>query len=108
VQEHTPSELEGNNASTYVEVLATLRRAKGSKACERALPTRRVPVHMLAGLDFYFYKVTSGYRRVYDMPHLTDQERTAENGLRYDLLITLYDKLEPAYDPSFTWPPSGR
>jgi hypothetical protein len=38
----------------------------------------------------------------------TDEERTAENGLRYDLLITLYDKLEPAYDLSFIWPPSGR
>jgi hypothetical protein len=107
-REHTPTELEGNNAPTYEEVLATLRRAKGSKACERALPSRRVLVHILAGLDFYFHKVTCGYGRVYDMPHLTDEERAAENGLRHDLLITLYDRLEPAFDVSLTWPPSGR
>ena len=36
VWEHAPSKLEGNNAPTYADVLATLRRAKGSKACERA------------------------------------------------------------------------
>ena len=63
---------------------------------------------MLAALEYYFRKVTSGYGRVYDMPHLTDEERAAENGLRHDLLIKLYDKLEPAFDVSFTWPPSGR
>ena len=108
VREYTPSELEGNNAPTYEEVLATLRRAKDSKACEGALSSRRVLVHMLAGLDFYFHKVTCGYGRVYDIPYLTDEERTAENGLRHDLLITLYDKLEPAFDVAFTWPPSGR
>jgi hypothetical protein len=45
VREHAPSELERNNAPTYADVLATLRRAKGSKACERALPPRRVLVH---------------------------------------------------------------
>ena len=103
-----PSELEGNNAPTYADVLATLRRAKGSKACERALPSRRVLVHTLAGLDCYFHKVTCGYGRVYDMPHLTDEERAAEYALRHDLLVTLYDKLEPAFDVSFTWPSSGR
>jgi hypothetical protein len=108
VREYTPSELEGNNAPTYEEVLTTLRREKGSKTCERALPSCRVLVHILAGLDFYFHKVTCGYGRVYDMPHLTDEERAAEYGLRHDLLVTLYDKLEPAFDVSFTWPPSGR
>ena len=108
VWEHAPSELERNNAATHADVLATLRRAKGSKACERALPSRRVLVHILAGLDFYFHKVTCGYGGVYDMLHLTDEERAAEYGLRHDLLVTLYDKPEPAFDVSFTWPPSGR
>ena len=36
VWEHAPLELEGNNAPTYPDVLVTLRKAKGSKACERA------------------------------------------------------------------------
>jgi hypothetical protein len=45
------------------------------------------------------------YGRVYDQPDLTDEERTAEHGLRHDLLIKLYDLLEPAFDVSLSWPP---
>jgi hypothetical protein len=108
VREHTPPELEGNDAPTYAEVLAALRKRKGSKLRNRTLPSRRVLVHMLVGLDYYFYKLTSGYERVYDMPHLTDEERAAENGLRHDLLIKLYEELAPAFDVSLSWPPSGR
>ena len=62
---------------------------------------------MLAGLDFYFYRLTSGCERVYDMPHLTDEEQAAEHGLRHDLLLKLYDELEPAFDVSLRWPPTG-
>ena len=108
VWKHAPSELEGNNAPTHADVLATPRRAKGSKCLRKGLPSRKVLGHILAGLDFYFHKVTCGYGRVYDMPHLTDEERAAEYGLRHDLLVTLYDKPEPAFDVSFTWPSSGR
>jgi hypothetical protein len=107
VREYTPSNLEGNNAPTYEEVLATLRRAKGSKACEGALSSRRVLVHMLVALD-YFHRVAFGYRRVYEMPHLTDEECAAEKSLKHNLLIKLYDTLEPAFDVSVAWPPSGR
>jgi hypothetical protein len=41
------------------------------------------------------------------MPHLTDEEPAAENGLRLDLLITICDKPKPAFDFSLTWLPSG-
>lgn len=108
VREHTPPELEGNDAPTYTEVLAAFRNRKGNKVRERTLPPRQVLVHMLASLDYYFYKLASGYERVYDMPHLTDEERAAENGLRHDLLTKLYEELEPAFDVSLSWPPSGR
>lgn len=30
-----------------------------------------------------------------------------ENGLRHDLLLKLYDELEPAFDVSLNWPPNG-
>ena len=59
-------------------------------------------------LDYYFHRATVGIGRGYDMPHLTAEKRAAENGLRYDLLTKLYDRLEPTFDVSFTWPPSGR
>jgi hypothetical protein len=36
-----------------------------------------------------------------------DEERTAEHGLRHDLLITFYDLLEQAFDVSLSWPPNG-
>ena len=72
VREHAPEGLVGDDAPSYAEVLAALKRRKGSKVRERLLPSRRVLVHMLASLDYYFYKLTSGYDRVYDMSHLTD------------------------------------
>jgi hypothetical protein len=40
------------------------------------------------------------------MPHPTAEKRAAENGLRYDLLTKLYDRLEPTFDVSLTWPPA--
>jgi hypothetical protein len=103
VREHATEGLVGDDSPSYADVLAALKRRKGSKMRERTLPSRRVLVHMLAGLDYYFYKLTSGYDRVYDMPHLTDEERAAENGLRHDLLIKLYEELEPAFDVSLNW-----
>ncbi len=108
VREHVPEGLVGDDAPSYAEVLGTLKRRKGSKVRERMLPSRGVLVHMLADLDYYFYKLTFGYDRVYDMPHLTDEERAAENGLRNDLLIMLYEELEPAFDVSLSWLPRGR
>lgn len=36
-----------------------------------------------------------------------DEERAAEHGLRHDLLLKLYDELEPAFDVSPSWPPRG-
>lgn len=41
------------------------------------------------------------------MPELTDEERAAEHGMRHDLLLALYDELEPAFDVSLWWPPNG-
>jgi hypothetical protein len=100
VREHVPEGLLGDGRPSYAEILAALKRRKGSKVRERTLLSRRVLVHMLAGLDYYFYKLTSGYDRIYDRPHLTDEERAAENGLRHDLLVRLYEELEPAFDVS--------
>lgn len=105
VREHAPEEPEDDAPPTYARVFAALK--KKGKAREKALPRRRVLVHMLANLDYYFFKLASGYERVYDMPHLTDEEQAAENGLRHDLLIKLYDELEPAFDASLNWPPNG-
>ncbi len=105
VREHTPAEFEGDTAPTYAEVLIALRRKDEER--EEALPPLRVLVHMLANLDYYFFHLESGHERVYDMPHLTDEERAAEHGLRHDLLLKLYDELEPAFDVSLNWPPNG-
>lgn len=41
------------------------------------------------------------------MLHITDAERAAEHGLRYDLLLRLYDEMESAFDVSLFWPPNG-
>ena len=60
---------------------------------------------MLAHLDYYFHRATFGIGRVYDMPHLTDEECAAENGLRYDILTKLYDTREPAFGVFLNWPP---
>lgn len=104
VREHSPEELEGDAAPTYAEVLTALRLK--SKGLEATLPLRRVLAHMLADLDYYFFTLPGrGY--VYDMPDLTDEERAAEHGLRHDLLLKLYDELEPAFDVSLSWPPRG-
>ncbi len=62
---------------------------------------------MLAGLGYYFFTLASGHERVYVMPHLTDEERAAENGLRHELCLKLYDELEPAFDVSLSWLPGG-
>ena len=105
VSEHAPEELKGDAAPTRAEVLTALRMQGGER--EEALPPRRVLVHMLADLDYYFYEVASGRQRVHDMPHLTDEERAAEHGLRHDLFLKLYDELEPAFDVSLNWPPNG-
>jgi hypothetical protein len=104
VREHVPDELEGSADPTYAEVLTALRDK--SRGLRTSLPSRRVLVHMLADLDYYFFTMP---RReyVYDMPQLTDEERAAENGLRHDLLLKLYDELEPAFDVSLSWPPGG-
>lgn len=104
VREYSPEKLEGDDAPTYAEVLTALRN-KGRRL-EAALPPRRVLAHMLADLDYYFFALPGrGY--VYDMPDLTDEERAAEHGLRHDLLLKLYDELEPAFDVSLSWPPRG-
>lgn len=56
---------------------------------------------MLADIDYYFFALpVRGH--VYDMPDLTDEERSAEHGLRHDLLLKLYDELEPAFDVSLS------
>ncbi|HET7478972.1 MAG TPA: hypothetical protein VFJ72_05585 [Rubrobacteraceae bacterium] len=104
VREYSPEELEGDDAPTYAEVLTALRLK--SRGLEAALPSRRVLAHLLAGLDYYLFALPDlGY--VYDMPRLTDEERAAEHGLRHDLLLKLYDELEPAFDVSLSWPQQG-
>lgn len=105
VSENTPEELKGDTAPTRAEVLTALRMKGGER--EEVLPPRRVLVYMLADLDYYFYELASGRERVHDMPHLTDEERAAEHGLRHDLFLKLYDELEPAFDVSLNWPPNG-
>lgn len=104
VREYSPEELEGDDAPTYAQVLTALRN-KG-RGLEATLPPRRLLAHMLASLDYYFFALPDlGY--VYDMPHLMDEERAAEHGLRHDLLLKLYDELEPAFDVSLFWPLRG-
>ena len=105
VREHAPEELKGDTLPAYAKILSALRNR--TRESQSALPSRRVLVHVLAGLDYYFYRLNLGYERVYDMPYLTDEERAAEHGLRHDLLLKLYDELEPAFDVSLSWPPNG-
>jgi hypothetical protein len=105
VREHAPEELKGDALSAYAQILSALRNR--TREAESVLPSRRVLVHVLAGLDYYFYRLTLGYERVYDMSYLTDEERAAEHGLRHDLLLKLYDEMEPAFDVSLSWPPNG-
>lgn len=66
VHEDAPKELDGNETPTYAQILTTLR--KEGKEREEGLPSRRVLVRVLANLDYYFFKLTTGYQRVYDMP----------------------------------------
>ena len=105
VREHAPEELKGDALSAYAQILSALRNR--TREAESVLPSRRVLVHVLAGLDYYFYRLTLGYERVYDMSYLTDEERAAEHGLRHDLLLKLYDEMEPAFDVFLSWPPNG-
>lgn len=105
VREHAPAEFKGGAAPVHAEVLVALRRKEGER--EKALPSRRVLVHMLANLDYYFFELASGHEHVHDMPYLTDEERAAEHGLRHDLFLKLYDELELAFDVSLNWPPNG-
>ncbi|MBA2625737.1 MAG: hypothetical protein H0U89_09055 [Acidimicrobiia bacterium] len=105
VSERAPEELKGDAAPIHAQVLTALR-TKG-KGREEALPPRRVLVHILVRLDYYYFELACGYERVHDLPHLTDEERAAEHGLRHDLFLKLYDELEPAFDVSLNWPPGG-
>jgi len=105
VREQVPEELEGTLASLYGKILTALREGDGGR--EGSLPDRRVLVHVLAGLDHYFFELARGHERVYDVPELSDEERAAEHGLRHDLLSRLYDELEPTFDVSLNWPPNG-
>lgn len=105
VYEHAPAKFHNDVVPPYAWVLTALR--KKTDTDEGSLPSRWVLVHVLAELDYYFFKLAAGYERVYDMPHLTEEERAAEHGLRRDLLLKLYDELEPAFDVSLSWPPNG-
>lgn len=105
VREHAPEAFENDSSPPYAQILTSLRDRGAER--DRPLPPRRVLVHTLAGLDYYFFKLTSGHERVYDMPHLSEEERAAEHGLRHDLLLELYEELEPAFDVSLSWPPRG-
>jgi hypothetical protein len=105
VREHAPEDLDDKDVLPYVEILSTLR--KEDKEREERLPPRPVLVHLLATLDYYFFKLTTGSERVYDIPDLTDEERAAEHGLRHDLFLKLYEELKSAFDVSLHWPPNG-
>lgn len=104
-REHAPEDLGGTDAPTYARILTTLRKEGNER--EGELPSRRVLVHVLAKLDYYFFKLTEGHERVHDMPNLTDEGHAAEHGLRHDLLLKLYEELGPAFDVSLHWPPNG-
>lgn len=41
------------------------------------------------------------------MVRLSEEERSAEHGLRYDLLLKFYKELEPAFYVSLSWLPRG-
>lgn len=105
VREHVPAEFQNDAVPPYAWILTALRRK--TDVDKGSLPSRRVLVHVLVDLDYYFFKVGSGHERVYDKPQLTEEERAAEHGLRHDLLLKLYDELEPAFDVSLSWPPNG-
>src|SRR5215216_3517669 len=55
VREHAPEELKGDALPAYARILSALRDRtwKGGSA----LPSRRMLVHVLAGLDYYFYRL---------------------------------------------------
>lgn len=101
VWEFRPRELEPED--TTLTAPGILRALRSGKGC----PSRRVLVHVLAELDYYFFEVSCGKDRVFDMPELTDEERAAEHGTRHDLMLALYHELEPAFDTSLSWPPNG-
>lgn len=105
VREHAPERIRNDSYPSCGKILISLRN-RGIRQTA-VLPSRRMLVHILAGLDYYFFKLTSGQGRAYDMPHLSEEERAAEHGLRHDLLLKLYEELEPAFDVSLTWPPRG-
>lgn len=71
VRERAPEELKGDAAPTYAQVLTALRMK--DKERKEAPPPRRVLVHILARLDYYFFELASGHERVHDLPHLTDE-----------------------------------
>lgn len=104
VLEHAPADFDDSSVYPHTWVLTGLKK---TEIDEGSLPSRRVLVHMLVRLDYYSFKVASFHGRVYDMPRLTDEDRAAEHGLRHDLLLKLYDELEPAFDVSLSWPPNG-
>lgn len=82
-----------------------LRALRSGRAGDQL--SRRVLIHVLAELDHYFFEVSCSKDRVFDMPELSDEERAAEHGMKHDLLIALYDELEPAFDVSLSWPLGG-
>ena len=107
VLEHRPGGVApGRLPTTYTGLLRALRRGPEARG-SADLPGREVLAHLLAELDAYFFEVTEGRPRAYDVPELSDEERAAEHGLRHDLLLALYDELEPAFDVSLSWPPNG-
>jgi hypothetical protein len=62
VREHAPEELKGDALPAYARILSALRNR--TREGESALPSRRVLVHVLAGVDYYFYRLISGCERV--------------------------------------------
>jgi hypothetical protein len=61
VREHAPEELKGDALPAYAGILSALRsRTRESRS---ALPSRRVLVHVLARLDYYFCRLTLGCKR---------------------------------------------
>lgn len=107
VLEHRPDGLVPERRwIAYAGILRALRR--GPESHEPAdPPDHEVLAHLLAELDAYFFEITEGRPRAYDVPELSDEERAAEHGLRHDLLLALYEELEPAFDVSLAWPPNG-
>lgn len=104
IRGHAPEEIEGYAAPSYAEILTALRYKDGAR--EETLLPRRVLVRVLANLEYYFFKLASGHGRVYDMPHLTDEERAAEHSLRHDLSQALR-QAGARFDVSLSWTPNG-